>query len=434
MCFIKLQTGKGIEMSGPKTSRYVLTVEQRRRLEEQQRIIRETKAAQDRNSNLKRKCRNQMADLEPVINELVRISNESGYETETVKLLLKRKSEIIMILSEGMNQEDLKSIQSENHKLDEIMHELKSMIAKGQESIIRATDTYKNELSDVIVSGFSLSFLGLGNERKIKENQYITKINIALQKIEGILLSPELLQKFEILKSRATEIKSIDFLENFCSMQVYPFVHECEFYKEHIEEFETLQSQYIYLATEVGEPTKIYTFSESNLQKLREEITRLDQIFICQKEQEYISQTIDEVMVEMGYELVGERFVTKKSGKKFRNELYTIEAGTAVNVTFSDNGQISMELGAVDTTDRTPTETEAAELADDMRAFCDDYAKLESKLVEKGIVTRRISILPPAVEYAQVFNTSDYVLKKPLETYKKEKRRSTAEKQRYSEG
>lgn len=434
MCFIRLQTGKDIDMSGPKTSRYVLTAEQRRRLEEQQRIIRETRAAQDRNSNLKRKCRNQIADLEPVINELERISKESGYETETVEFLVKRKSEIIIALSEGMDQEDLKSIQSANHKLDGILHELKNLIATGRESINRAADTYKNELSDVIVSGFSLSFSGLRNERKINENLYITKIKAALQKIEDILLPPELLEKFKILKSRAKEIKSIDFLENFCSMQVYPFVHECEFYRDHIEEFETLLSQYLYFAAEIGEATKIYTFSESNLLKLQEEITRLDQIVICQKEQEYISQTVDEVMVEMGYELVGERSVTKRSGKKFRNGLYALEAGTAVNVTFSDNGQISMELGALDTTDRTPTEAEATELADDMRAFCDDYAKLERKLAEKGITTRSISILPPAVEYAQVFNTSDYELKRPLETYKKEKRKSNAGKQRRSEG
>lgn len=421
-------------MSGPKTSRYVLTAEQRRRLEEQQRIIRETKAAQDRNSNLKRNCKNYIADLDPIIIELERISKESGYETETVLYLKQRRSEIITALSQVISSEDLKSIQVTNEKLDKVLHEIHSLTSKGKVSINSASAAYRNELADVIVGGFSLSFAGLGSKRKLKENPFVIKINDALQKIESLILSSQLREKFEVLKTRAQEIKSIDFLENFCSMQVYPFVHECEFYRDHIEEYEILLSQYLYLTAEVGEPAKVFVFSESSLIKLKEEITRLDQIVICQKEQEYISRAADEAMLEMGYKLVGERSVTKRSGKKFRNGLYALEAGTAVNVTFSDSGQISMELGALDITDRTPTEAEATELADDMRAFCDDYAKLEKKLAEKGITTRRISILPPSVEYAQVFNTNDYELKRPLETYRKEKRKATVGKQRHSEG
>lgn len=421
-------------MSGPKTSRYVLTEEQRRRLEEQQRIIKETKVAQDRNSNIKRKCKNYIGELDLIIIDLERISEESGYETETVLYLKQRRNEIIETLSHGETAEDLKGIQIANAKLDKLLDEIHSLVLKGKISINDASVLYKNQLADAIVGGFSLSFSGLGNARKIKENPFITKINGALQNIENIILPLELREKFMLLKDRSKEIKNIDFLENFCSMQVYPFVHECEFYRDHIEEFETLLSQYLYLAMEIGEPAKAFVFSESNLVKLKEEIARLDQIVMCQKEQEYISHTVDEAMLEMGYELVGERSVTKRNGKKFRNGLYALETGTAVNVTFSDSGQISMELGALDVTDRIPSEAEATELADDMRAFCADYTTLEKKLAAKGITTRKLSILPPSAEYAQVFNTNDYELKRPLETYKKEKRKATVGKQRHSEG
>lgn len=421
-------------MSGPKTSRYVLTAEQRRRLEEQQRIIRETKVAQDKNSNLKRNCKNYIADLDSIIIELERVSKESGYEIETALYLKQKRSEIVAVLLQDIPSEDLKSIQIANGKLDKVLQEIHGLIFKGKASINSVSAAYKNELTDVMVGGFVLSFSGLGSERKLKDHPFVIKINDAFQKVEGIILPFELREKFEALKARAKEIKNIGFLENFCSMQVYPFVHECEFYRDHIEEYETLLSQYMYLTAEVGEAAKVFTFSESSLVKLKEEISRLDQVVLCQKEQEYISKAIDEAMLEMGYELVGERSVTKRSGKKFRNGLYVIEAGTAVNVTFSDTGQISMELGALDVTDRIPTEAEATELVDDMRAFCDDYTKLEKKLAEKGITARRISTLRSSVEYAQVFNTNDYELKRPLETYRREKRKATVGKQRHREG
>lgn len=421
-------------MSGPKTSRYILTDEQRRILEEQQRIIRETKVAQDKNFKLIRNCKNYMADLELIVTELERISKESGYETETVLYLEQKRNEIILALSQRNLSENLKCIQRDNDKLDKLLHEIQSSIYKGKISINNISMAYKEELVNDIVDGFTLSFSGLGSKRKLKENPFVIKINDAFQKIENIILSEELSEKFKILRIRAEKIKNIDFLENFYSMQVYPFVHECEFYRNHIEEFETLLSQYLYLSMEVGEAAREFVFSENNLFKLKEEITRLNQLVIYQKEQEYISQAVDEAMLEMGYELVGERAVTKKSGKKFRNELYVLESGTAVNVTFSDSGQISMELGALDIIDRIPSETEATELADDMRAFCVDYAALEKKLAAKGILTRKISILPPSEEYAQVFNTNDYELKRNLEIYKKEKKKKIAGKKRYREG
>ena len=56
------------------------------------------------------------------------------------------------------------------------------------------------------------------------------------------------------------------------------------------------------------------------------------------EEQAYISNAIEEVMMEIGYQLIGNRSVTKKNGRRFRSELYTFSEGTAVNITHSSNG------------------------------------------------------------------------------------------------
>lgn len=421
-------------MSGPKTSRYRLTVAQWKKMEEQLQIIKEIRAAQDRNTNLKQCCKNSIAGLSSSIGELERISDESGYEVENTRYLKQRKNEILAELSNDEIPNDLTNIQSENDKLEKSLQEIRNLFSKCRVYIANASDAYKNDLSDIIADGFELSFSNLENNRKIKDNIYADKINTAIREIEKMTLPPELVDRFEELKLKAKGIKNIDFLENFYFLQMCPFIHECEFYRNHKKEFEKLISQYKYLAAEAGEAAKNHLVSETSLIELKEEIIRLDQIVMDQKAQEYINHAVDEAMVEMGYELVGERSVTKKSGKKFKNGLYALESGTAVNVTFSASGQISMELGALDVIDRIPTETEAAELADDMRDFCSNYERLGKKLAEKGIITKNVSALPPDAEYAQVFNTTDYELKRPLDISRKEKRKTIIGKRRYSEG
>lgn len=56
------------------------------------------------------------------------------------------------------------------------------------------------------------------------------------------------------------------------------------------------------------------------------------------EEQQYITESLDQVMRDMGYNVVGSREVVKKSGRKFRNGLYHFSEGSVVNVTYAANG------------------------------------------------------------------------------------------------
>lgn len=169
-------------------------------------------------------------------------------------------------------------------------------------------------------------------------------------------------------------------------------------------------------------------FSADAVALLDAKIKETDEIIRHRDEQAYISQCVDEAMQEMGYTVVGNREVVRRNGKRFRNELYLFDEGTAVNVTYSSDGQITMELGGISTDDRLPTEAESASLASDMRTFCDDYYEIEQRLRKKGIITKRISILPPEEQYAQIINVSDYNLSKEVSEYEaKDAKRHTAE-------
>ncbi len=220
-----------------------------------------------------------------------------------------------------------------------------------------------------------------------------------LDELKERILSP--LLKKEILTALATyhNITDAVFSENFKALTIIPLIKECESFITLFEEYETLIKL-------LGEEQSV---SFSGVEQLDAEVSALQCRLTQKREQEYISQSIDEVMEEMGYSLFGERTAVKKSGKSFRSELFSADDATAVNVTYSSDGQITMEIGGLDNRDRPPTNAEAQSLVTEMEGFCSDYEKLLIGLGKRGVyISKLISKLEPNIDYAQIINTSDY--------------------------
>lgn len=174
-------------------------------------------------------------------------------------------------------------------------------------------------------------------------------------------------------------------------------------------EYAELTARYEALCSMAGEDAKRLPYSKTAVETMNAEVERLELLLVRQQEQAYISDCVDEVMSDMGYDLIGLREVRKKSGKRFRNELFTFNEGTAVNVTFSSDGQISMELGGLAREDRVPTPEETEILTKDMENFCGEFAEFERRMLAKGIVVgNRIALSPPTAEYAAIINVNDY--------------------------
>ena len=173
-------------------------------------------------------------------------------------------------------------------------------------------------------------------------------------------------------------------------------------------EFEELYSEYQSLCEAENVEPKPFECHREGISRLKTLIGELRTAAEKADEQEYISRAIDEVMTGMGYKLIGDRTVTKRSGRQFHSELLTFSEGTAVNITRSANGQITMELAGLDSSDRQPTDDESDVLCAEMESFCGAFSEFEKRLAEKGVISRHISILPPAAEYAQIINVNDY--------------------------
>lgn len=419
-------------MSGPKTSRYTLTAKQRKILAEQRRIQQETQKNVFWLMENRCKIKEIIFKIDSELDQYERIVEETGHEDITLKKTIGVRDSAMRAfnrastVSERSGLSELEKtnaeLKAEHKKLITFEHTLSSALQKSDAD-------FREKLEDGISTGFCISFIRIEEEKTQDISEFTKKINEAIKEINEMNISEKLRSKFEMLKEKATEIDSVDFIENFYAMSIIPFLKECRayntIYQKHGVIFENLYAEYLILTKELNLPQKKFDFSLETIDKLQNLVNEMQASIQQREEQEYISRCVDNAMREMGYKMIGERQISKKDGRKFSNELFLFDEGTAVNVTYSNDGQITMELGGLDNQDRLPNEAECHSLSHDMETFCIDYLEIEKKLKEMGVITHRVSVLPADAQFAQIINTSDYSMQEKVEKYVTKKKRKT---------
>lgn len=425
-------------MSGPKSSRYTLTPEQRRILAEQRAIERRKSVALEsikRNNKRLLQIGSMFTSAKDVSGELLsRCGNDGGFASKLLELE-NVIAPIAPIISKT-NNDDVNSLESTSKevaaslvKAEKIASELSAISAKNEIALHAS-------LSADIDKGFSTSFADMQTVSQTTISEIKSKIRSQLIEMKNNQNLPkELIDELNSTLSKIESIENEAFLKNFSSVTVSPLLKRCKQYLNEYEacheEFEKLYAEYIALCDLYFYVAQEYPCCNASIEVLNAEIKRIKETVDADDEQAYISDCLDEVMEKMGYTVIGSREVTKKNGKRFHNELYTYGEGTAVNVTYSSDGKIAMELGGIDATDRLPDSHETAVLCESMENFCEDFKEIEKRLLAKGVVLAdRISLLPPSAEYAQIINTADYRMTEKAETLQTKKQRRTATKRK----
>lgn len=425
-------------MSGPKTSEYTLTPEQRANLNAQNRCDGSILACIERIKSLQNQVAISMGSVQIYDDcgndESVALTNnlkEKMQEIERLKKTLSDSFETFSGYQRGaiiLSDEELSRKKAILEKLRAIRDDVTKLLKEVEKCGKQSQDLKAQISTDIqenLGSSFDLSWDAPASPAAPSVKDSI--VSVLGDLLSNSALSLELRVKIQNAIEKANNINNDDFLENFRAVTVKPIVDECQAYIRNMElygaEFEELEAEYIVLCSQLHIAAKKFIISESGVAELKAEIAKLQNELLEDSEQEYIADAIDEVMEEMGYDLIGSREVTKKSGKRFRDELYTFSEGTAVNIRYDSQGKIAMELGGIDSTDRLPSSSEASKLEDEMISFCDKFTEFEKRLAAKGIVCKnRVSHLPPKAEYAQIINTSDYEMIAEVETIKAERR------------
>lgn len=425
-------------MSGPKSSRYTLTPEQRRILAEQRAIERRKSVALEnirRNNKRLLQIGSMFSSAKGVSGELLsRCGNDGGFASKLLEL-----ENVIAPVAPIISRTDYNDVNS----LESASKEVAASLAKAEKLAVELSSiSAKNEmvlnasLTADIDKGFSTSFADLQTVSQTTIIESKSKIRSQLIEMRNNQILPkELIDELDATLSKINSIDNETFLKNYSSLTVSPLLKQCRQYLNEYEvcheEFEKLYTEYIALCDLYFYVVQEYPCRNASIEVLKAEIKRIKDTVDVDDEQAYISDCLDEVMEEMGYTVIGSREVTKKNGKHFRNELYTYGEGTAVNVTYSSDGKIAMELGGVDAIDRLPNDYETSVLCESMEHFCDDFKEIEKRLLAKGVVLAdRISLLPPSAEYAQIINTSDYNMTEKAEILQTKKQRRATTKRK----
>ena len=435
-------------MSGPKTSEYTLTPEQRANLNAQNRCDSSILACIERIKVLQNQVSVSLGSVQIYDNcgndKSVALTNslkEKMLEIETLKKSLSDRFDTMSGYQRPgvitISDEELSRKKAILEKLNAVKKDTTKLL-KDVEDCIKQSAELKSQISSDIQENLGDAFNLSWDVQQVPETSVVKNdITTALNSLLSTPTLPlELRVKVQNVIDKANSIKNDDFIKNFNAVTVKPLIDECRDYIKNMEtygaEFEELEAEYKVLCSDAHIASKTFEISERGIAGLKAEISKLEAEALENSEQEYIAEAIDEVMEEMGYDLIGSREVTKKSGKRFRDELYTFSEGTAVNIRYDNQGKIAMELGGIDSTDRLPSSSEASRLEDEMVAFCDKFTEFEKRLAAKGILCKnRVSHLPPKAEYAQIINSSDYDMKTEVETFKAERRSEKTANKKY---
>lgn len=119
--------------------------------------------------------------------------------------------------------------------------------------------------------------------------------------------------------------KNSTYKKNFAALNIAPLLKSCVEYLKLYKEITALESDYKILCEMAGEVETHFEISAENISKMTAEINRLRKKIAADDEKFYIGKCLDEVMAEMGYDVIGRRAVTKKSGKHFTSEIFSYD-------------------------------------------------------------------------------------------------------------
>ncbi|MDR1642892.1 MAG: hypothetical protein LBT59_24635 [Clostridiales bacterium] len=114
---------------------------------------------------------------------------------------------------------------------------------------------------------------------------------------------------------------------------------------------------------------------------------------------EYVAKTMEEVMKEIGYDLISSEIVSTAE-KEVERRLYDFSSESVLNVSTADSGAILFEVLARKKGDAISS-SQRANVKQDMERFCPDYALVKSKLEERGVILQEEVLLEPDEKYVR---------------------------------
>jgi hypothetical protein len=438
-------------MSGPKSSSYELAAEERRRQEaERQRRLEEELRKQE-----ELKCQMLGQNISAALQKLDEAQSVIASQV-TAKIQEARE-----ILGESHGIDSLE--RSVNRMQLKISHFPRSCNAKNSremESFSQKLSAFVDEVEKYLTMEFRELIDNIGGEikefkistaeRELLSKKYSTKRNrisleapksqtIISRQDENLAVEKEL-EKFCTLvgpyleSAFLTGKKEIEELVNATeriaanakfdsayrvsqiSMRRKAFLATKEKYDTEIErcrqlslDLDNLLSTYHALCAMLNEEPGTYHIESGSafkvIDKLKREVEQKQSDLVKKEEAEYISESINEVMAELGYDVVASDFMTTPKRNIIHN-VYEFELGNVINAFTSDNGSLMFEVTGVKEGGAELSSLEKLKIKESMETFCTQYPEVKKRLRGRGIELKFEDLKPPDERYARAFDLS----------------------------
>lgn len=437
-------------MSGPKYMRYSLSAEELQRLlqeqleRQRQEAIKKEKQRMERLINAEEKnihsaskaiqrqknvsignIKTVIANIEKELAKMVSYVQElekiDDYSVKNLHESLTKEFNDLVNKNKDVNtQMTLKEIYSNHNELNELFEKVSKEVENAKTKVSESKQKILDNISVEIEKSIAeFSYNEYKQEVSFDASDYIEEI-ISLSNNEK--LSASLKRSVLAVLERLQTIKDIKQLKDYCLGVVGQIIYECESYltnyQNKYERYEKLYEAYEGLCMILHRQAEVIEFSDEAILHLESENEKLQCEAESLLERQYIATEFNNILKEMGYNLLGQKANAINENTYYTNRLYSYKNGNVASVTFSSNGQISIEIGSVDNVNREPSKQEALNQVKSMERLCEDLPLIEERLAEKGIMLKqRIAMQPAVPEVAQIFNGKDYNIKVEKEEY-----------------
>ena len=260
-------------MSGQKSSRYTLTTEQRRILEEQRKIERRKAKASESIKNNQKK----LLQLSSLLDDQKKISDEfmnfthhdTGFynkmsEFETLKLSIDNTISTL-------NKDDVSSLEESAKSVAESMKKAEILAKELSEIAFRNEIELQKHLNNAIDRVSKTSFQDVESESSLSIQK--DKLKVQLKQLQNIdYLSSELKTDIHKTIQYVDTIEQEEFLKNYSSLTFTPLVKRC---KAYIEEYEKCYDEYSDLYNEYMALCQLYYYVPTDYPCCKESLEKL---------------------------------------------------------------------------------------------------------------------------------------------------------------
>lgn len=427
-------------MSGPKYNFYKLSKAERKRLleealkrqkemafkKESQRVNKLIQAEENNISEASRQIARQkdltinniQVILKNIEQELTKIKANSDtimvIQDQTIlevyQTHLEKYQDLSVKNSSNNNEMTLKKLFDNYLEVYHFLDEVTEYKKQSQEIIEQVKSKTRSNLSAAIEDNLArYGYLDYLKKQNINLDEYVIPLNeLSSNQKLTVELKENVLKVIEQLK----KITNPTNLKEYCLGVVSQIISECQNYLEEYDkqvlEFQKLFERYQSLCLVLHQNALNYEFSKENLSQLKEKVKEYEIAAEKELERQFIATAFNEILQEMGYNLLGQKTKSLSSSAFYCNRIYSYDNGNVASVLFSSDGQISIEIGKL-SNNNILTSKDVSSQVKSMEHLCEDLPIIEEKLKQRGIsLDKRVLMQPVDPCFAQTIKASDY--------------------------